>query len=509
MALVGQGSAPPAQIAQFRSDGITAATGLRIPFFTDAFARSFGFPQVLPVNMLIEETPLREERPFAAYVGLREVHYSRPGLVGYRGFASGPVRGVWKAPLAFGGGLIVVCGQEAYYGETGQSLGTIPGSDLARFAASEQQMVIVADGQAFVSTGGDFAPIVSAVLPPVSDVAWLGSRFVYLAAGTDTFWYSEIDDGTNILGLDFATAEQFPDPNVAFGVLNDGLVIFGAWSTEFWQVSSDLNAPYTPTVGNTYRRGCIARDTVRFADNALIWVGDDLVVYRTGQVPTRISSSSIEDAIRRCADPTTMTALVLQFEGHELYVLNIPGVGSYAYDFSRIGTQAQAYGDSYQRGEWQEWRSWGADHFRGQVGCMLNGVAYVGDDTLPTLWTMQMGVYDDAGGPLERGGSCFIKVEEGTPRCLNLVLHGVLGTGNATEPGQSPVVEMRWSDDQGRTFTPWRAASLGAQGQYRNRPFWQRLGLLRAPGRLVQVRCTDPVNFALSHMELNAVGPAR
>jgi hypothetical protein len=504
---VGQGSAPPDQIAQFRSDGITAATGLRIPFFTDAFSRSFGFPSVLPVNMIIEETPLREERPYAAYVGLREVHYSRPGLVSYRTYASGPVRGVFRAPFSYGGGLFVVAGTTAYNVTTGAACGTIPGTDRVRFAASEQQMVMVADGAAYLFDGSNFNPIDNGVLPPVCDVAWLGGRFAYMAIGTDTWWYSEIDDAGNEGGLDFATAEGFPDPNVAVSVLNDELVIFGTQSVEFWQVTSDATAPFAPVVGRGYQRGCIARDTVAFADNGLFWVGDDLVVYRVGSVPTRVSSSSIEDKIRQCADPSTLTAIVVQFEGHEFYVLNVPGVGSYAYDLSRIGTQAQAYGDSYQRGEWQEWQSAGFDTFRAQVAVMLNGVAYVGDMTTGDLWTMQVGAYTDAGGPLKREGSLFIKVEEGTPRCLNLVLHGVVGQGNAVDPGADPLVEMRFSDDQGQTFTPWQASVLGPLGQYRTRAYWQRLGLLRAPGRLVQVRCSDPVNVVFSHVELNAARP--
>ena len=40
----GQGSAPAAQIAQFRSDGFSGNTGLRIPFFTDASAAPSAFP---------------------------------------------------------------------------------------------------------------------------------------------------------------------------------------------------------------------------------------------------------------------------------------------------------------------------------------------------------------------------------------------------------------------------------------------------------------------------------
>jgi hypothetical protein len=381
-----------------------------------------------------------------------------------------------------------------------------------RWAVSETQMVLVASGVAYLYSGSAFAPIVSASLPPVSDVAWLDGRFIFMALGSDVFWFSEIDAASDVTGLDFAQAEAFADVNIGCAVLNQELAIFGAGSVEFWgpgTSSGDVIVPFEPNGTPPFQRGCIARDTIAFADNSLFWVADDKVVYRVGNVPQRISSSSIEDKIRQCASPASMSALVLTFEGHEFYLLNIPGVGSFAYDISRVGTQAQAYGSSYERGEWQEWTSFEAPMFRGQVGVMLNGVAYVGDNTTNDLWTMQVGAWTDGTSPLTRQASAFIKVEEGRPRCQNLVLHGVVGQGNATGAGVDPIVEMRWSDDQGRTFAPWRAAALGAQGQYRTRAYWQRLGRLRAPGRLVQVRCSDPVNVVFSHLELNAAGPAR
>jgi hypothetical protein len=46
-------------------------------------------------------------------------------------------------------------------------------------------------------------------------------------------------------------------------------------------------------------------------------------------------------------------------------------------------------------------------------------------------------------------------------------------------------------------------------GRYLTRAHWQRLGLMRAPGRLVEVRCSDPVNVVFSHLELNAARPAQ
>jgi hypothetical protein len=121
---------------------------------------------------------------------------------------------------------------------------------------------------------------------------------------------------------------------------------------------------------------------------------------------------------------------------------------------------------------------------------------------------MSVGTWTDAGGPLVRQASAFIKIEEGRPRMDGLVLHAVTGVGNAAPPGSNPVVEMRYSDDMGSTFSRWRSAPIGAQGAYGTRIYWQRLGLMRAPGRLIEVRCSDPVDVAFSHLELNPLRPA-
>jgi len=502
----GQGSAPPSQIAQFRSDGFTGATGLRVPFFSDAFSRAFGLPDVRLVNMISEATPLREERPYVPFVGLREVRYSRPGLVNVSNLGSGPIRGMFNQLGQPTPQFHLVSGTTLYL--NGASLATIPGSDRVRFCCSPQQVVFCADGVAWCcnSGGGGLAPV--AGLPgPVADVAYLADRFAYVIEGSNTWWYSELDDATSVLGLDFATNEDSPAATLAVGVLSDQLVFFGEDTVEFWSPGSDPTAPYAPSEGRGFQRGCAARDTVCFADNALFWLSQNGVVYRVGNTPGRISSSSIEDKIRQCANIAACNAFVVTFEGHEFYVLNVPGVGTYAYDISRIGTVESAYGDSYSRGEWNEWRSFGYPQFRGQVGTMIGGVAYVGDSVTGNLFTMQVGVWSDDGGPLTRQASAFIKIEEGRPRMDGLVLHCVTGKGNASGAGAAPVVEMRYSDDMGGTFSRWRAASLGAQGVY-PRVCWQRLGLMKAPGRLIEVRCSDPVDVAFSHLELNPLRPA-
>ena len=498
-----QGSAPPDQIAQFRSDGFSASTGLRVPLSTDIFTRLVGTPDARVVNMMVEATPLREESAYRAPVGLREMHYARPALVPYAAPGSGPIRGLFSQSGVFSGSQFSVSGGLAYINAV--AAGSIGGSDIVQFAASASQVVAVAGGVAYlVSLGGSsFSPIVSSVLPPVSDVAYVGNRFIYVCQGSDTFFYSDLNNAASIDGLSFETAESYPDATVAVGVLNEEAVFFGGSSVEFFSQSTDPAAPFTPVRGRGFQRGCVSRDSVVFADNALFWVGDNLVVYRVGSdAPLRVSDSSIEAKIKTCATPSKITAWAATFEGHELYVLNVPGVGSYAYDTSRVGTH------SAEVGEWAEWQSFGRPQFRGQVATSLAGVTYVGDDTTNNIWSLQKGVYTDGTDPLTRIASAWIKVEEGTPRCNNIVLHGAMGVGNAVNPGASPIVEMRFSDDMGHTFTDWRAGQLGGLGAYRTRAYWTRLGAMRAPGRLVELRCSDPVLTTWSHLELNALRPA-
>src|SRR5271156_2280093 len=143
------GSASGKQIAQFRTDGVSGLTGLRIPFFSDAFSRASGLPEVRLLNFVSEATPLREERPYVPMVGLREIRYSRPGIVASSyTIGSGPIRGFQPGATTLG----IVSG-DTVYDDTGANLGTVAGTDLVRYATSGAQQVIAAAGVAYLLNG--------------------------------------------------------------------------------------------------------------------------------------------------------------------------------------------------------------------------------------------------------------------------------------------------------------------------------------------------------------------
>lgn len=77
----------------------------------------------------------------------------------------------------------------------------------------------------------------------------------------------------------------------------------------------------------------------------------------------------------------------------------------------------------------------------------------------------------------------------------NLILHTLRGVG--TPSTKTPKVEMRISDTDARTWTPWMEADLAGIGDYEGSDIsvWPQLGSIKPPGRTFELRVTDDVEF--------------
>lgn len=415
----------------------------------------------------------------------------RPGLKPTYQWGTGPGRGLFRKAGSFGGQLFAVSGQAAFL--AGVNVGAVLGNDLVRWAASGTQVVAVSSGSAYLYEGSGFNLITNPNLPMVSDVKYFGDRFVYSVLGSDRNYYSELNDAANIDGLSFFTSEASADPEVACEVLADDLFFFGVDTTEFWSLSDDPTAPFQRNTGSIYDRGCSARDTVcPPIDNALFWVGDDRSVYRSESVPKRVASHGVEDALRRCANIDDCTSWGQVVDAHALYVLNIPGISTFALDI--------------QSGGWSEWGSYGRSTFRGKCAAAISGVVYVQDDETADIYTLDPGTFTDAGGPIQRVVSVFYPTNARFERCDRLSLVCSKGTGLASGLGSDPIVEMRFSDDQCNTFSAWRQGKIGKAGKYRSRVVWRGLGAMKSPGRYFEFRCSDPVLLVFQTAFLNEAG---
>lgn len=455
------------------------------PFATRAYdAVAPGLPETLAVNVYVSPTPAGPTK-FSMV--------QRWGLKAAVVVGTGPVRGMLQQPGLFLGDRFVVSGSVLYRGAS--SLGVVSTSGVARMACSDVQLGVVDGGKFWIYDGSSLTWVendkTGDPLPFFIGVIFIAQRFVLLCAD-GTFYWSDVDDGTQIDGLSFANAESSPDGAVDIVKLGEEFAIAGGSTVEWWFITGDPDAPFQRSANRTHARGCGAQGSVVQADNTVIFVGDDRIVYRSGMIPTPISTHGIEHRLSLCSDLAAATAFTVTFAGHPFYVLNIPGQGSFAYDFSTK--------------EWAEWASYGRTTFRGAWGVMNQGVPVIGDAVSGQIWTLDADTCADGSDPLVRLASFFLPQPFGVARLDNVTLMGSRGVGVLGE-SPDPVAELRVSTNGVGDWGEWRERSLGAQGQRNTRATWRGLGRIVGPGAFGQVRVSDPVNVAFAGIVWNEQRP--
>lgn len=450
-----------------------------IPLAGQTYSR-YGVAADVLQNLYVEGQPAETGRPAA--------RRPRPGLSELEEIGMGPIRAVVKDHK---GSRYVVAGTRVY--KDGVQIGIIPGLSLVRWDKSADQLVMVApdtDIRTAYVVGDDVTAIAMPDDNPVFDVGFAAGRFIYLVDVADNpgqFRYSEVGDAADIGGLNFATAEAQPDALTAIAVLpGDYVLFFGATTTEWWGATTSTALPFSRIGGRQYNVGAAAQSSVVEFDNGLMWIGSaqsegqaegrtDLGVYETGAVAQKVSTHGIDAMLAQCEDIESCTAFAAYAEGHAWYVLNIPGVGTVAYD---------AAGPN--GAQWAEWSSLGRETFR--VQCADGGV--YGDAVTGLLWTLDPDRYTDGDDVIQYVVSAYLSAtSKGRMSVLELLC--AKGVGG---PGDAPVIECRYSDRDNGSWSTWAPAAVGGQGE-NPRVVWRSQGLWGPPGRAYQFRCAEGVAF--------------
>lgn len=451
---------------------------MRLPLASQDYARpTYGLAESRSVNVFAEATP-------GGPAG--DVRYPRPGLVSSYMVGPGPIWGIFRKAGLFSGDRFTLSGNSLYRERT--FLAATPSERSARWAGGSSQLVLITGsvGYFYNGTSVQLVPLPSGVTG-WTDVRYLAHRFYYLQANTDTWWFSDIDDPMSIQALSFASNDEAPDADVGAEVLADEMWFFGQETVEVWYQTGDANNPLARSQGRTYSRGCIALQSIVTLDNALFFVDSNKTVCRTGAVAQRVSHYGVEERLRQCTALSDATAFSTYVDGHPLYVLNIPGQTTFAYDVST--------------GRWDEWESYGQETFRGRCAVVIDGVTYVGDGVAGAIWKLDPTASTDGDDPIQRIISCAALTSSGRAPCDSIALQTAPGRG--PESGDDPQVQMRYSDDGGNVWSEWLARSLGVIGDYTDRPVWKKLGAFGAPGRQFEFRITDPVNCAFAGVTMN------
>lgn len=453
-----------------------------VPFGVNAYRRNVGqFSETRLVNQYLE---------VGADKSIRLI--GRPGLVQFASLGSSPVLGMFAQPGTFNGDVFAVSNGTLFRGGVG--VGSVTAYSRVSFAGSESQLLI-ATGEAMYCYDGSAVSFVT--FPDdagENSVVYFAGLFVVARTGSEKFYWSAVLDGTSWDSLSFASAERKPDNLVGILVVGDELWMFGENSTEFWVATGDGTQPFSRIDGRVYEKGAISRDAICAFDNTAGWVGQDRIVYRGGPVPQRISDFGIEERLSR-TDVADIHIWSFFWNGHAFLCVNTVD-GTFAFD---AATE-----------EWCEFKSWNRTGWRAHLGCFIDNVVYAGDDTTGIIWTLSQSALLDDTDPIERISSAIVR-QTGKPERMDSV-HVDISPGQTpylTGQGEDPQVELRLSRDGGKSFGNWQATGIGAQGDYRRRSIWRRLGQLDEPGVVMEFRTTDPAPWTLSGVRVNEMAGGR
>lgn len=437
----------------------------RIPYGVGAYSRQRGnLPPLRLVNLFVERSQTNEQQI---------VLQSRFGIASDGVYGAGPIRGVMQKDGVFNGDRFVVSGDRLYRGST--LLGTIDGDGPVYIASSDLEVMVTAGKTLYSYNGTNFQAV---AFPDGADVAAIihsNGLFIAIRAGTGRWYFSAVLDGRLWDGLDYATAESEPDRILDIVEIDGVLFFFGTESIEPWGATGDLELPYSLIQQRNFNQGIIASGCAVSIDNTFFWVGSDAIVYRNGEVPQVVADDAIVEASKAS---TRHRLFVLEDERHKFVCLRLDTV-TFAYDVTS--------------GQWCEFASYGRSNFRVHMG--------MGDDETGTVWKWEG--YDDNGAVLERRFMAGTELDQAVlVRNFRLECE-VGGTQFLAGDYAEPTIEVRFSDDAGRTWTDWEPEGLGAQGEYRRRVEWRALGMFDAPGFLAEGRISDPVSFRLSGVGVN------
>lgn len=455
-----------------------------IPLAHSAFDRE-GMPPKLLKNYYFESAPTNLEDQ----VTLRP----RPRLERFASVGAGPITGLYREGGVIAGRIVCRSDDQLYKVEqagvpgvgTATLIGTVDGDGRMSAEGDTDYVVLTAGATPYKTNGTTLDTIVMPDSLTTCAVDNLDQRFIFAVPASNRFYWTPSGLYT-VDGADFASAESQPDVLITLKVVDDVLWLVGRLSLEAWVGTGDQDLPYQLIEGRVFGIGCTARDTCQKMNidglDTMAWVGTDRKVYRLQPNPVRISDFALEEALAGVDEDLipTLYAHHAIWNGHDFYVLHIPGVGSMAYDLT---TGAG----------WAEWTSYGLEQFRTAVSTTgPNARALLGDDALGVIWQLTEDEITDDGDPVVFEASGLLEITGPPVKCFNAGL--TVQTGNAATTTDDPMMQCAISDDHGKTYTWLPDQPLGRQGNWTLRVLWTRLGmLLRERGRIFRWRTTYPV----------------
>jgi hypothetical protein len=224
--------------------------------------------------------------------------------------------------------------------------------------------------------------------------------------------------------------------------------------------------------------------------------GEAMIVRMNGYFPERISTHAVETTLVN-QNVSDAIAWTYQLEGHEVYVVTFPSIGTNGLTWAYDQTTALWHKWLYRNNQNE------FERHRGNCCAFFNQQVLVGDYENGKIYQVSRNFYTDDGQPIRRiRRAPHITSDLQRQYFHELQIQFQPGVGLSTGQGEDPQAMLRWSNDGGSTWCNEYWTTIGKQGKYLNRAIWRRLGFSR--DKVFEVSISDPVKAVIISANLKA-----
>lgn len=453
---------------------------------------------VLAANRCINLYPELVETKEGKAVGAL---YGCPGQDLLATIGTGPIRAL-HSNLG-DGKLYAVSGSQVYQcvasgsglaGTLLGSIGTITGP--CSIIDNGSQIAIFDGANGYLWNGAAFSTLALPFSSPVT-ASYQDGFGIVNSLVNDTWWQSNYRDLSTWQALNFGTADSKPDPVVALYSINREVYLLGSSGTEVWVNAGAPGFAFSRLQGVYMEIGCVAPFSVAKLGESLVWLSQDdqgqgIVVQKRGYQAQPISSHALVTAIQGYATISDAIGFAYQQGGHRFYVLTFPTANAtWCWDENAgLWHQRAAFvNGNFNRHDANAYAFYGGKHV-------------IGDWQSGNLYGWNLERYDDNGRPRKwvRSWRAMPPNKPADDPVEFDELRIDLEQGITAGAGTNPQLTLRWSDDDGQTWSNPHTANWGAPGVTANQARFRRLGQTReATGldRIWEISSSDPVRAAI------------
>lgn len=333
---------------------------------------------------------------------------------------------------------------------------------------------------------------------PVSSVRFVDGYFLFTKTNGQTFFISDLRNGTAYNALDFATAEADPDNIISSFILHNEVYIFGQQTIQPFQNSGGAGFPFTSVQGGIQRKGLKSIYAVEEVNDYMVFLGGAVaetpaIWVTDGGRPDKLSTTAIDNELSRYSDTTISACFTWKYSqaGSQFVAFTFPDEACFVYDFTA-----------------KEWHTRESINSMGDaVPCRISsivdvyGVLMVGDNISNKIGVLDRDTYTEFSEFIPRRFVTPQLDNEGQPFTVDVLeLVCETGTGIATGQGSDPVINLSYSTNGGRSFNDQISRFTGALGEYDKRVIWCSLGQVNREV-CFKFEASDPVKWVFLKLE--------